>query len=47
VTVNQKSQGGQWILLGSFTMNASTAYAITLSDNANGQVAADAVRVVP
>jgi RHS repeat-associated protein len=47
VTVNQKSQGGQWLLLGSFTMNASTAYAIALSDNPNGQVAADAVRVVP
>jgi RHS repeat-associated protein len=28
-------------------MNANTAYAIALSDNANGQVAADAVRVVP
>ena len=47
MTVNQRVQGGQWVALGSYTMNASTAYAITLSDNANGQVAADAVRVVP
>lgn len=35
------------MLLGSFTMNASTAYSIALSDNPNGQVAADAVRVAP
>jgi RHS repeat-associated protein len=35
------------MLLGTFTMNASTPYAITLTDNANGAVAADAVRVVP
>jgi RHS repeat-associated protein len=47
VTVNQRIMGGQWVLLGSFTLNASTAYSIALSDNPNGQVAADAVRVVP
>jgi hypothetical protein len=47
VTVNQRVNGGTWMLLGTFAMNASTAYSIALSDNANGAVAADAVRVVP
>jgi RHS repeat-associated protein len=47
VTVNQRINGGTWMLLGSFAMNAATAYSITLPDNANGAVAADAVRVVP
>ena len=46
VTVNQRIMGGQWVLLGGFTMNASTAYSIALSDNPNGQVVADAVRHV-
>jgi hypothetical protein len=47
VHVNQRVNGGTWVHLGSFAMNASTAYSIALTDNANGAVAADAVRVVP
>ncbi len=46
VHVNQRILGGQWVLLGAYSMNASTEYSIALSDNPNGQVAADAVRIV-
>jgi RHS repeat-associated protein len=44
VTVNQKANGGQWNLLGTFAFNAGTpGYQVALSGNGNGQVAADAI----
>jgi hypothetical protein len=46
VTVNQQASGGTWVLLGDYTFNAG-AYSVRLSDNANGYVIADAVRLVP
>jgi hypothetical protein len=45
VTVNQQASGGTWVSLGTFTFNAGS-YSIRLSDNANGYVIADAVRLV-
>ncbi|MFO1352711.1 MAG: RHS repeat-associated core domain-containing protein [Gammaproteobacteria bacterium] len=45
VTVNQQQNGGQWNLLGTFNFS-STAATITLSDQANGTVIADAVKLV-
>jgi len=44
VTVNQRQNGGQWNLLGVFTLNASST--ITLTDVADGYVIADAIRLV-
>ncbi|MGH6959171.1 MAG: RHS repeat-associated core domain-containing protein, partial [Dongiaceae bacterium] len=45
VAVNQQINGGQWNLLGSFTMAPGQNHRIVLTDNANGEVAADAVQV--
>jgi len=45
LTVNQQLAGGAWNLLGSFTLNAQSR--VSLSDEANGFVIADAVRFVP
>jgi RHS repeat-associated protein len=46
VTVNQRVNGGQWNLLGSFPFNAGgTGYKVELSDNPNGKVAADAIYI--
>ena len=45
-TRNQQSGGGQWQLLGTFQFNAGTGGRVQVSD-VNGQVAADAVRLVP
>ncbi|MEW5804457.1 MAG: choice-of-anchor X domain-containing protein [bacterium] len=42
VTVNQRSSGGQWVLLGTYTFPVGT-YSVVLSDQANGYVIADAV----
>jgi RHS repeat-associated protein len=47
VAVNQRTNGGQWILLGTYTFNAGTTGTITLTDKANGTVIADAVKLVP
>ena len=46
-TINQRTNGGQWNLLGTFTYTQGMQYNITLSDNANGYVIADAVKLVP
>jgi RHS repeat-associated protein len=43
VTVNQQAQVGQWNLLGTFILNEGPA-TVVLSDNANGRVAADAIK---
>ena len=47
VTVNQQLAGGEWNLLGTFSLQPGTAHKVTLSDQANGYVIADAVRLVP
>jgi len=47
VTVNQQTNGGQWNLLGTFTLNPGSTHNVTLTDQANGYVIADAVRLVP
>jgi hypothetical protein len=48
VTVNQRVNGGQWKLLGTFPFNSGgTGYKVELSDNVTtGKVAADAIRYV-
>ena len=45
VTKNQQINGGSWQLLGTFTYNVGT-YSVRLTDNANGFVIADAIRLV-
>jgi hypothetical protein len=45
VYVNQKTDGSQWNLLGTYTFAAGTSGSIVLSDDANGYVIADAVRL--
>src|SRR5262249_19745586 len=46
VSVNQEAGGGQWELLGTYTLNAGST-TITVSDDANGYVIADAVMIAP
>jgi RHS repeat-associated protein len=46
VTVDQQQAGGAWNLLGTFSFGAGAAQ-VTLTDQANGYVIADAVRFVP
>jgi RHS repeat-associated protein len=44
VTVNQKANGRQWNLLGTFSFNSGgSGYKVALSGAGNGQVAADAI----
>ncbi|MCP4942950.1 MAG: hypothetical protein GY924_13340, partial [Planctomycetaceae bacterium] len=45
--VNQTQNGGEWHLLGSFDFSQAMSYPITLTDQADGFVIADAVKVVP
>jgi hypothetical protein len=45
VTVDQKVNGGQWNLLGAFTMTPGQNRRIVLTDQANGLLVADAVQV--
>jgi RHS repeat-associated protein len=47
VTVNQQTSGGAWNLLGTYTFGSGTGGNITLTDQANGYVIADAIRLVP
>ncbi len=44
VAVNQQAGGGQWNLLGTFNLTSSSN--ITLTDQANGHVVADAIQLV-
>ncbi|MFE3455772.1 DNRLRE domain-containing protein [Nonomuraea sp. NPDC059194] len=46
VTVDQTKNTGDWVDLGSFAFTAGNAHAITLTDEANGSVVADAVKLV-
>ena len=45
IDVNQQDNGGQWNLLGTYPFAAGTSGAIVLSDDANGVVVADAIRL--
>ncbi|MEX2198615.1 MAG: RHS repeat-associated core domain-containing protein [Burkholderiales bacterium] len=47
VSVNQQAGGGAWNLLGTFAFARGTAHKVTLTDQANGYVVADAIRLVP
>ncbi|MFC4075642.1 DNRLRE domain-containing protein [Salinithrix halophila] len=44
--VNQKENGSQWVKLGTYGFRAGKRGKITLSDDANGTVVADAIRLV-
>lgn len=46
IAVNQRTSGGQWMLLGSYAFTAGTAGSVTLTDKANGKVIADAIKLV-
>ena len=46
VTVNQQANGGAWNLLGAYNLAPGTAHNVTLTDQANGFVIADAIRLV-
>ncbi|MGP3913076.1 DNRLRE domain-containing protein [Nonomuraea sp. 10N515B] len=46
VTVDQTQSPGTWVELGSYTFTAGTAHSVTLTDAANGTVAADAIKLV-
>ncbi|TDD30064.1 hypothetical protein E1286_46145 [Nonomuraea terrae] len=46
VTLDQTQNPGTWVELGSYTFTAGTTNSVTLTDEANGTVAADAVKVV-
>jgi peptidoglycan/xylan/chitin deacetylase (PgdA/CDA1 family) len=45
VRVNQKLNNGVWMSLGQYTFNGATPYQVTLSDDANGYVIADGVKL--
>ncbi|MEU4564706.1 DNRLRE domain-containing protein [Actinoplanes sp. NPDC023936] len=45
-TVNQSTGAGTWVSLGSYTFTEDGAQKITLTDQANGKVVADAVKLV-
>ncbi len=45
-TVDQTAQAGEWVSIGSYDFTVSGAQEITLTDDANGTVVADAVKLV-
>ena len=45
--MNQQAQGGQWNQLGAFDFTAGIDYQVTLSDDADGLVVADAIQLRP
>jgi len=47
LNVNQQIDGSQWNLLDTFNFTESSGHKVVISDNANGQVVADAIRLVP
>ncbi|UBU12526.1 DNRLRE domain-containing protein [Nonomuraea gerenzanensis] len=46
VTLDQTQNPGTWVDLGTYAFTAGTGHTITLTDEANGTVAADAVKLV-
>ena len=47
VTVDQTTSGGQWVLLGTFTMEPGQNHRVELTDEADGTVVADAIKLSP
>jgi hypothetical protein len=47
VSVDQRKNGGQWQLLGTWSMHPDQSHRIELSDRADGYVIADAIALVP
>ena len=47
VTVDQQQGGATWNLLGTFSLSPGNTHKISLTDQANGFVIADAIRLVP
>jgi len=47
VTVNQQTNGAKWNLLGTFSFLQGGAYHVDLTDQADGYVIADGIRLVP
>lgn len=47
VAANQTGNSGQWNYLGTFTFIAGAGHHVSLSANANGAVAADAIKLLP
>ncbi|GGP16474.1 DNRLRE domain-containing protein [Nonomuraea glycinis] len=45
-TIDQSQNAGDWVELGTFAFTAGTAHSVTLTDDANGSVVADAVKLV-
>jgi RHS repeat-associated protein len=47
IAVNQQANGGVWNLLGTFNLAPGTSHKVSLTDQANGYVVADAIRLAP
>jgi RHS repeat-associated protein len=47
IPVNQQQGGGVWNLLGTFSLSQGGMHKVSLTDQANGFVIADAIRLVP
>ena len=47
ITVNQQMGGATWNSLGTYTISTGSGATLTLNNNANGKVIADAVRLEP
>jgi RHS repeat-associated protein len=47
IPVNQQQGGGAWNLLGTFSLSPGSNHKVALTDQANGFVIADAIRLVP
>ncbi|MEV0167802.1 DNRLRE domain-containing protein [Nonomuraea fuscirosea] len=45
-TIDQTQNAGEWVEVGSYAFTAGTAHSVTLTDEANGSVVADAVKLV-
>ncbi|MBY0266581.1 MAG: DUF2778 domain-containing protein [Burkholderiales bacterium] len=46
VTVNQEQNNGSWVLLGTFNLAPGQGHKVSLTDQANGFVIADAIRIL-
>jgi len=46
ITVDQSAPGNKWICLGTFEFDNSSSQGILITDNANGYVVADAIKLV-
>ncbi len=46
VTIDQEQNNGSWVLLGTFSMAPGSGHKVSLTDQANGYVIADAIRLL-